>query len=208
MPFSRDFRTIVVCNFIKLSYFYLGNMNEQEQNIIKKFKSGDESALRELFDMYYTPLCLFAYKYFDSYEKAEDIVQEAFITLWEKNRMIHFTGSVKSYLFSIVRNNSINQVKKDARFRFEEVEQMAYDIIEDKFEHQELEERKEKLHQEINLLPEQSRKVFQAIVFGKLKYAEVADELGITVNTVKTHYSRALKQLRSSLDVLVMVLLP
>ena len=92
-----------------LSYFYQLNMDIHEQEIIRKIKSGDESGLRLLFDLYYSPLCVFAYKYFDSYEKAEDVVQEAFITLWEKNRMINFTGSIKSYLFSIVRNNSIKQ---------------------------------------------------------------------------------------------------
>lgn len=78
-------------------------MDKHEQDIIRKFKSGDESGLRLLFDLYYSPLCLFAYKYFDSYEKAEDIVQEAFITLWEKNRMINFTGSIKAYLLVLLK---------------------------------------------------------------------------------------------------------
>lgn len=183
-------------------------MDKHEQDIIRKFKSGDESGLRLLFDLYYSPLCLFAYKYFDSYEKAEDVVQEAFITLWEKNRMINFTGSIKAYLFSIVKNNSINKIKEDKKYRFEDVEKQAYSIIEDKFETENLEERKRKLYNEIGQLPTQSKKVFEAIVFEKMKYAEVAVELDISINTVKTHYSRALKQLRSSLDILIMILLP
>ena len=183
-------------------------MDIHEQEIIRKFKSGDESGLRLLFDLYYSPLCVFAYKYFDSYDKAEDIVQEAFITLWEKNRLIDFKGSVKAYLFSIVRNNSIDKIKEDKRFRFEDVENQAYAIIEDKFESEELEERKDKLYREIGQLPAQSKKVFEAIVFDKMKYAEVATDLDISINTVKTHYSRALKQLRSSLDILIMIMLP
>ncbi len=183
-------------------------MDIHEQEIIRKFKSGDESGLRLLFDLYYSPLCLFAYKYFDSYDKAEDIVQEAFITLWEKNRLIDFTGSVKAYLFSIVRNNSINKIKEDKRFRFEEIENQSYSIIEDKFESEELEERKRVLYHEIGQLPSQSKKVFEAIVFEKMKYAEVAADLDVSINTVKTHYSRALKQLRSSLDIIIMIMLP
>jgi RNA polymerase sigma-70 factor (ECF subfamily) len=182
-------------------------METQEQDIIRKFKCGDESGLRLLFDLYYSPLCLFAYKYFDSHDKAEDIVQEAFITLWEKNRLIDFKGSIKSYLFSIVRNNSINKIRDDKRFRFEDVEDQAYVIIEDKFESEELEERKRMLYHEIGQLPSQSKKVFEAIVFEKMKYAEVAAELDVSINTVKTHYSRALKQLRSSLDILIMIML-
>ncbi|RZT96453.1 RNA polymerase sigma-70 factor (ECF subfamily) [Ancylomarina subtilis] len=183
-------------------------MDSQEQDIIRKFKSGDESGLRLLFDLYYSSLCVFAYKYFDSYEKAEDVVQEAFITLWEKNRLINFTGSIKSYLFSIVRNNSINKIKEDRKYRFEEIENQSYAIIEDKFESESLEKRREKLYREIEMLPEQCKKVFEAIVFEKMKYADVAAELNVSLNTVKTHYSRALKQLRSSLDVLLLIMLP
>ena len=183
-------------------------MDKQEQDIIRKFKSGDESGLRLLFDLYYSPLCIFAYKYFDSFEKAEDVVQEAFITLWEKNRMINFTGSIKSYLFSIVRNNSINKIKEEKKNRFEEIENQSYSIIEDKFESQDLEERKDQLYREIGQLPTQSKKVFEAIIFDKMKYAEVAADLDISINTVKTHYSRALKQLRSSINILIMIMLP
>ncbi|RXQ91486.1 RNA polymerase sigma-70 factor [Ancylomarina salipaludis] len=183
-------------------------MDSQEQDIIRKFKSGDESGLRLMFDLYYSSLCIFAYKYFDSFEKAEDIVQEAFITLWEKNRLINFTGSIKAYLFSIVKNNSINAIKQDRRFRFEEIDNQAYIIIEDEFEFHKLEDRREKLYHEIEQLPEQCKKVFEGIVFEKMKYADVAAELNISLNTVKTHYSRALKQLRSSLDILLMIMLP
>jgi RNA polymerase sigma-70 factor (family 1) len=183
-------------------------MENQEQDIIRKFNSGDESGLRLLFDLYYAPLCVYAHKYFDSLDQAEDIVQEAFITLWEKNRLVNFTGSIKSYLFSIVRNNSINKIKQENRYRFEEIENKAYEIIEEKFESQQLEERKSKLYREIEQLPEQCKKVFESIVFEKMKYAELAVELNVSVNTVKTHYSRALKQLRSNLDILIMIMLP
>ncbi|MCZ4695563.1 RNA polymerase sigma-70 factor [Ancylomarina euxinus] len=182
-------------------------MEIQEQHIIDKLRSGDESGLRLLFDLYYSPLSVFAFKYFDSFEKAEDVVQEVFIDLWEMKRFKNFTGSVKSYLFTAVKNNSLKQIQKDKRFRFEDIENLSYKIIEDKFESQELEARKERLYKEIELLPLQSKKVFEAIVFERLKYADIAVELNISVNTVKTHYSRALKHLRSSMDILIMIML-
>jgi len=183
-------------------------MEIQEQDIINKLKSGEEAGLRLLFDLYYSPLSVFAFKYFDSFEKAEDVVQEVFIDLWERKRFQNFTGSVKSYLFTAVKNNSLKQIQKEKRFRFEEIENLSYKIIEEKFESQDLEVRKERLYSEIELLPLQSKKVFEAIIFEKLKYAEVAEELNISVNTVKTHYSRALKQLRNSMDILIMIMLP
>ena len=70
-----------------------------------------------------------------------------------------------------------------------------------------IEEQKKKLYKEIEALPIKSREVFKAIVLENLKYKEVALQLEISVNTVKTHYSRALKQLRNSLDIIIMLLL-
>jgi len=183
-------------------------METQEQDIIGKLEGGDECGLHQLFDLYYSPLCVFAYKYFDSFEKAEDLVQEVFIDLWEKKRFHNFTGSVKSYLFTAVKNNSLKQIQKDKRFRFEEIENQCYTIIEDKFESQDFQSRKEKLYSEIDQLPAQSKRVFEAIVFERLKYAEIAEEMDISLNSVKTYYSRALKHLRGSMDILVMIMLP
>jgi len=177
-------------------------------DIINRFKIRNEQGLRLLFDSYYTPLCVFAYKYLDSFDKAEDIVQEVFITLWERNRMSDFEGSIKSYLFTTVRNNSINKVKAERKFRFEEVEQLSSTIVEEKFESLSIDKRKDKLYEEIEKLPTKSKKVFEAIVFEKMRYSEVAEEFNISVNTVKTHYSRSLRQLRSSLDILIMIMLP
>ncbi|PKQ63901.1 hypothetical protein BZG02_07780 [Labilibaculum filiforme] len=67
-------------------------MANQEQEIIRMFKSGDQDGLRLLFDLYYAPLCAYAHKYFDSLDQAEDIVQEAFITLWEKNSRCNWSS--------------------------------------------------------------------------------------------------------------------
>lgn len=182
-------------------------MEQHERNITTKIKNGDESGLRMLFDLYYMPLCIYAYQFLDSYEKAEDVVQEAFIDLWEKDRMHDFSGSIKSYLFKVIRNNSIHEAKKDSRFRFEDVENKAYRIVEENYEMDDFEERKAKLYEEIDKLPKKSKKVFEAIVFEKMQYAKVAEELDISINTVKTHYQRALKQLRNNLDVLIVILM-
>ncbi|AYN04271.1 RNA polymerase sigma factor [Flavobacterium sp. 140616W15] len=70
-----------------------------------------------------------------------------------------------------------------------------------------IEQEKKKLYEQIEALPLKSKEVFKAIVLNNLKYKEVALELGISVNTVKTHYSRALKQLRNSLDIIITVLI-
>ena len=66
---------------------------------------------------------------------------------------------------------------------------------------------KKKLYEQVEALPEKSREVFKAIVLENMKYKEVAEHLDISVNTVKTHYARALKQLRLKLDIIIMLML-
>ncbi|MBK3515848.1 RNA polymerase sigma-70 factor [Carboxylicivirga marina] len=175
----------------------------------KQFRSGDDSLmnLREIFDMYFVPLCVYAYKYLDSYEKAEDVVQEVFIKVWNNKNYI-IEKSIKQYLYTAVRNNSLKVLEKESKYRFEEVEALSHEIIEEQFEPVELEERIEKLYKEVNKLPESCRLVFEGIVFEKKKYAEVAEDLEISINTVKTQYSRALKRLRGSIDILILILMP
>ena len=72
----------------------------------------------------------------------------------------------------------------------------------------ELEQKKKQLYTEIDKLSPQAKLVFESIVFSNMKYKEVAEELGVSVNTVKTTFSRALKRLRSSLDVIILLMLP
>lgn len=179
-----------------------------EKDIITKLKNKDESGLRQIFDLYYTPLCVYSLKYIDSFEQAEDIVQNIFIDFWEKKRFNSITQSLRSYLFSAVKNNSLLQLKQDKKILFESLEEQFLFQSDEILDIEEIEKKMERLYQELEKLPLQGRKVFEAIVFDNNKYKEVAQELDISVNTVKTHFSRSLKQLRSSLEIIIFILLP
>jgi RNA polymerase sigma-70 factor (ECF subfamily) len=183
-------------------------MKNQEQNIIQKLKNGEESGLRQMFDTYYSPLCIFALKYIDSFDLAEDLVQDVFIQFWEKKRIDQLRGSLKSYLFSAIRNNALNYIRQNNKFRIQELYDEFDILMEDTPDKEDLEVKKQKLYKELDALPAQARLVFEAIIFNDKRYKEVAEELDISLNTVKTHFSRALKQLRSSLDVIIMIMLP
>ncbi len=183
-------------------------MREQEQDIIQKLQTGDELGLRQMFDMYYSPLCVFALNYIDSFDQVEDLVQDVFINFWEKKRIEQLQGSLKSYLFTAVKNNALAYIRKNKKFRIEKLDDEFDVLMEDSFDKEDLELQKQKLYKELTILSKQSRLVFEAIIFQNMKYKEVAKELGVSLNTVKTHFSRALKQLRSSLDTIIMILLP
>lgn len=183
-------------------------MKSDDLNILINLKLEKPRALKELFDVYYVPLCIYALKYCDSFSQAENIVQDLFVKFWDKKIYLKLENQIAPYLYKAVKNNALKIVKKNSKYRFETIENRANDLIfEEKYDpfFSDKDVNKEKLHQTIETLPNKSKEVFKAIVLGDLKYKEVALELGISVNTVKTHYSRALKQLRSSLQTIILL---
>lgn len=183
-------------------------MADSDKEIIHNLRNGDEGSLRKLFDLYYKPLCLFALKFVDSIEQAEDIVQNTFINFWNAGSHENIHSNIKAYLFTAVKNNALYYLRKESRFRFEEIDQHVQKLVQDELPEDELKELKERLFRQIEQLPPKGREIFQAIVFKNLKYGEVAELYGISVNTVKTQYSRSLAKLRDFLDVLILLLLP
>ena len=183
-------------------------MKSQDLLILEKLKVGDSSAYKELFDLYYMPLSIYSLKFCDSFEIAEDIVQDLFIKFWDEKLYMKLEDSISHYLFKSVKNNTLQASKKQNKYRFEEIEDQINVLMDDEnFDLESIELEKKRLYEEIEALPLKSKEVFKAIVLENLKYKEVALELGISVNTVKTHYSRALKQLRNSLDIIILLLL-
>lgn len=174
-------------------------MDRQHTNIFKPRQLGQEIDLRKLFDQYYNDLCLYALKYVGSFEKAEDVVQEVYINLWENNRIRNIKGSVRAYLYTSVRNNSLNYIRKNHRYQYELIDTYLGDLLEEPDEAEDFEEKTKKLYIELAKLSPKSRKVFDAVVFQNMKYREAAETMGVSINTIKTYLSRAMKQLRKSM---------
>jgi RNA polymerase sigma-70 factor (ECF subfamily) len=176
---------------------------DDEHRIIQLLNEGDEGGLKQIFLSYYKPLCVYAMHFLDSFEESEDVVQEVFTGFWERSQRGAFSGSLRAYLFSAVRNNSIRRAKEKTRWGAERIDEVE-DLIAYTGEH--LERESEKFDRAMERLPEQCRNVFTLIVLEDMKYKEVAERLGISVNTVKTHFARALKQLRNSLGIILFLL--
>lgn len=184
-------------------------MKYSEEDVIQSLLRGDENCMKMLFDTYYQALCVYALRFIDSFEDAEDVVQDVFLAFWEARKGKAFEGSLHSYLFGAVRKRALRYAEQTGRHIFEDINDHVNDLLDnaEEVDEEEVQKEKEKLYQAIDQLPEQARKVFLAIALDNMKYKDVAEKMGLSINTVKTHYMRALENLRAYLDVLVLLMI-
>lgn len=170
----------------------------QEINI-EHIRDGQKSAFKNLFDQYFNALCSFAYNYVPDIPTIEDYVQEVFISFWEKKSDFDQLNTIKSYLYTSVRNKCLNYLKHQKVLKNHE-ESLAYDILSEEQSTQFIieEETFRLLHNEIRELPESAKNIMILALNG-LKNPEIADELNISVNTVKTQKKIAYAKLKDKL---------
>lgn len=165
-----------------------------------------EKELKELMNKYYSQLCVVSVQYTDSLEIAEDIVQDVFLRFWEDNKLLFVETNPKAYLFRSVRNASIDYIRKNNYRVFTDIEE-ANLISEEEISEEELSLQYERLYRIIGQLSPQERTVLNAIVVENKRYKEVAEEMNISVNTVKTYFARALRTLRKELPLSILLIL-
>jgi RNA polymerase sigma-70 factor (ECF subfamily) len=170
----------------------------------------DKRAFEQLFRSFFPSLVLFAQKYLPDQDTAKEIVHNVFLNLWEKRQQVDTSSSLKSYLFTSVHNRCLNYIRDQKKFdkdetRFQKLDSTAFSDGVDHLEEQELEQR---IYDALQSLPEKCKEIFLLNRFEGLKYAEIADRLNISVKTVETQMSRALRILREKLiEYLGMILL-
>ncbi|WP_200976051.1 RNA polymerase sigma factor [Echinicola sp. 20G] len=177
----------------------------RDSGLIEKLRKGNVEAYRTFFNEFYDSLCLFANKYLQDFDNAEDIVQEVFITVWDYRKDIQSYPSLKSFLYTVTKNKCLNFLKNDAKKNnlingVELFTEMFYDA------HVVEEETYRLLEKGIKELPDQSRKIIELHLDG-LKNQEIADELNVSINTVKTLKKNAYKNLREIMGLLAMALM-
>lgn len=185
-------------------------MELEDQAIGTLLSKRDETAFEQVFKTHFKRLHAYAFTILRDEMEAEEMVQQVFFKLWERNENLSLTGSVSAYLYRAVHNESLNYIKHQkvrsnhqlhiAYSMKNEVEHPAKKILSGELE--------KKIHSALNELPEQCRTIFQMSRFDELKYREIADKLGISVKTVENQMGKALKLLREKLvDFLVFILL-
>lgn len=172
-----------------------------DSKIIIGLKAGDESTYKQLFNEYYLLLSAFAKKYVDDLEAAKEIVQDLFVHLFEIRVSLIITTSLKSYLFRSVRNRCLNHLKQiqgqERNLENFKPQEASGSDSEEKIMETELEYQ---IYKIVSQLPEQCRKIFlMSRVEGKQNRV-IAQTLNLSIRTVETQISKALKILRNNLQ--------
>lgn len=156
---------------------------------------------RDLFLKYYDPLCKYAFTLVADKDASEDLVQDVFTRIWEKYQSVIDSPTIRAYLYKSVRNSSFTWLGKKNNLKVyslsdygAEEETGEWDVTED---HTDISNYRELLKKGIDLLPEKCREVFLLSRAGELSNKEIADNLGISVNTVNNQTWKAMKMLKA-----------
>lgn len=154
-----------------------------------------EADTAEIFRLYYRPLCLYALHYLHDPDNAEDVVQDCMTAFLERRVTGYRVGDIKSYLFTMVRNRSLDTLRHETHIdRSQSAEELDHIMDEEDYEEDSFTEAR--LWTAIDSLPTRCREILLMCKRDGLKYEEIADELGISINTVKNQMSKALKSLK------------
>lgn len=177
---------------------YKSDISDEE--LFSLLKKDNSNALKLLFSRYYENLCYFAFTYLKDRQVAEEAVLDVFTKIWEKRKNIEIIGKLKTYLYTAVKNQSLNYLQKNKVFleRLDEVDRLlvigqanADDLLY-------YEELKQKIDELINQLPEKRKLILKMNKYDGLSYAEIAEILSVSVSTVKNQMVKAVKYLNEN----------
>ncbi len=167
-----------------------------------KIKNGDHEAFKEFFDRYHAYLMNFLMKRGTAKEAAKDLVQQAFVTIWEKRSEIDETKSLRSFLFRIAYTRMLNLFRDHKKFdeeaEPENEDTTSIDIGEDEKESR-AKELNTAIENAISSMPDKRQEVFRMCFIQEFTYKETAQVLDVSVKTVENHMGLALKDMRKLL---------
>lgn len=178
------------------------NINRIDQELITRLKNGDMLAFDQVYEQYSHKLFSFVFKILKNENDAEEIVQEVFVKIWESRHKLGSCKLFNSYIFTIAYNHSISLIRKKINNK-KYLEYLKYSSVINatpsgisEIESNELSDQVERL---IEKLPERQKQIYRLHREKGFTYPEIANQLGISQNTVENHMAKALKYLRRNL---------
>lgn len=202
--------------FLSLTLFFVDKYEGQgmksysnltDQQLIPLFKGGDEDAYTEIFSRYTRLLVAHAYRLLGDQDEANDVVQDVWLTLWQKRSELEFKTAISSYLYTAVRNRIFNRMahlKHVAKYADSIINFMedGFVLADDALREKEF---AAVIENEINALPAKMREIFLLHKRDELNYKEIAERLEISDKTAKQQVYNATKILKSKLTLLLLL---
>ena len=172
-----------------------------DAELMREIRADNMFAFDELYSRYSKRLYKFAFAILKSVEESENILQDVFLNLWEKRNNVEKDASVKYYIFTVTYNSAISIIRKKVKeTQFFDYLRSLQELNQDPPSLElEFNELKKSLNTIIGQLPQRQKEVYILHKEEGLKYQEIAERLNISVNTIETHMSRALKTIHEKL---------
>ena len=179
-----------------MNYFKAADMD-----LMILLKKGDHAAYLEIYDRYKSPLQAHAWKKLGQAQDVQDVIQELFTELWMKREALTLTTGLANYLYTAVRNRSLNLIYKRKKENFylaslnEFINEGNY-LIDLQIREKEL---RATIQQEVDSLPPRMKEVFNLCRDQGLSHKQIAEQLGTSEHTVSKQMTNVLKILRKKL---------
>jgi len=176
-------------------------------DLVKRLQQNEEEALTIIYKEYWQIMYMAAYNLVKDRSVCEDIVQEVFISLWQRREKLQIKTSLKSYLYTSTVYKVYDHFSKNKKMLKDEL----FDNFENKIEASNPETKL--MHEElirhldaiVDTLPDKCKEVYKLSRENMLSNKEIAEQLNISQRTVEGHISKALKILKESLGVAVSI---
>lgn len=179
-----------------------------DEVLVDSLRQGNEQAFATIWERYHRMLYALAFKYLKDQDAAQDALQQVFLKLWETRGMLTIRVNLKNYLYTMLKNHVLNEIRNHncAIEKYYELAQEAEEYEEEIIRKIEDREMKQEIRKAKDRLPFQKRQVCLLKWNEALSNQEIAERMRISVPTVKSHYSEALKLLRKYVRHFVLLL--
>lgn len=177
--------------------------------LLRQVQEGNQVAFTAIYQKYHKALYVFSYYYLKNREQAEDAVQTVFSKLWEYRSQIIVTINLKNYLYKMVKNHILNEIRNttNALAKNYEIAQSSENYEDNLVEKIEEKELRTLFYEAINKLSDQKRNICLLKIKEGLSNREIAEKLNIAENSVKTYYNQSIKILRSYLQKMLIIVI-
>ncbi|HAZ02165.1 MAG: hypothetical protein A2W90_23775 [Bacteroidetes bacterium GWF2_42_66] len=173
---------------------------------IVRLKTGDRSEYEKIYHEFFDVLYSLSKQYLMNTDDAEEIVQDAFLKLWEIRSGLNDQSNIKNFLYTLVKNNCLNQLRNKQNaarliknYHYQELQYNYEALTKTSENYIQFQELKEKIDLAISELPDDLQVVFEMNRFQDMRYKDIALKLDLSEKAVEARMSKALKILRTEL---------